>query len=51
MPLDPFAHPFGEGHGGVEHGARKQEHELLAAVSADAIDLARFVLEDGRRAA
>src|SRR4051794_5097860 len=39
MPLDVFAHPFGEGHRRIEHGAGEEEHELLAPVSADAIDL------------
>ena len=47
MPLDPFAHPFRERHGRVEHGARKQQHELLATVAADPIDLARFVFQNG----
>src|SRR5689334_13385580 len=49
MPLDAFAHPFGEGHRGVEHGAREQEHELLATVAADAVDLPRLLLEDRRQ--
>ena len=43
MRLDPFAHPFRERHRRVEHRAGEQEHELLAAVPADAVDLARLV--------
>src|SRR5947208_2825848 len=40
-----FAHPLGECHGGVEYRARKQQHELLAAITSNAVDFfARFVL-------
>ena len=46
MCLDVFSHPFRERHRGVEHRAGKEQHELLAAVPADAIDLAHLVLED-----
>ena len=28
---------------GVQHGARQQQHELLAAVPSDTIDLAHFL--------
>ena len=30
---------FREGHGRIEHGARKDGHELLAAIAADPVDL------------
>jgi len=43
-----FTHAFGEGNGRVEHRPRQQEHELLATISADAVDLARFLFEDAR---
>ena len=33
---------------GVEHRPRQQQHELLAAVPADAVDLAHLVREDPR---
>src|SRR6266700_2220037 len=43
MSLDLFPHPFTERHRGVEHGAGEEHHELLTAISADAVDLARLV--------
>ncbi len=43
-----FPHPFGERHRRVEHRARKQQHELLAAVATDSIDLADFGAQDAR---
>src|SRR5437868_1711121 len=43
MAFDFFAHPFGECHGGVQHGAGKQQHELLAAISTYAVDLTNLV--------
>lgn len=48
MRLDLFPHPLGEGDAGVEYGARKEEHELLAAVPAGPVDLAHFVFENLR---
>jgi hypothetical protein len=48
MCLDAFAHPFREGDRGVEHRARKQEHELLAAVSPRPVDLPNLVPQDPR---
>lgn len=46
MFLDLFPHPFGEGHAGVEDGPRQQQHELFAAIPADAIDLPCLVAQD-----
>src|SRR4051812_17101535 len=40
MRLDAFTHPFRERDRRVEHRARKQEHELLATVTAHAVDFA-----------
>ena len=48
MCLDLFAHPFGERHGGVEHGPGKQQHELFAAKATRSIDLAHLVPQDPR---
>ena len=46
MALDPFPHPLGERHRVIELGARKEEHEFLAAIAPDAVDLACFVPQD-----
>src|SRR4051812_28226967 len=46
MGLEPFPHPLRECDGGVKHGSGQEEHELLAAVPPNAIDLARLVLQD-----
>ena len=43
-----FTHAFSEGNGRVEHRPRQQEHELFPTISADAVDLARFLFEDSR---
>ena len=43
-----FTHALGEGNGGIEHRPRQQEHELLATIPADAVDLARFLFQDLR---
>jgi hypothetical protein len=43
-----FTHALGEGNGGIEHRPRQQEHELLATIPADAVDLARFLFQDVR---
>src|SRR3569833_1708170 len=48
LRLDLFPHPLGVGHAGVEHGAREEEDELLAAVPAGPIDLTYLVLENLR---
>src|SRR5688572_5285965 len=45
MSLHFFAHPFREGHRGVQHGAWQQNDELLTTVPTDDIDLARGPLE------
>ena len=41
-----FTHALGEGNGRVEHRPWQQHHELLTTVTADAVDLARFLLQD-----
>jgi len=48
MRLDAFPHPLGEGDGGIEHGARQEQHELLAAIASSSVDLAHFVAENAR---
>jgi aconitase B len=48
MRFDLFPHPFGERDARVEHGARQQEHELLAAVSAGPVDLPHLGAQDAR---
>src|SRR5690348_3754481 len=47
MALHVFPHPLGERHGGVEHRAGEEQHELLAAIAPHPVDLARLVLQDG----
>src|SRR3712207_5433168 len=49
VPLHLLTHTLGKRHGGVQDRPGEQEHELLAAVAADAVDLARLVLEDARQ--
>ena len=41
--LDAFAHPLGEVHGVLDLGAGEEQHELLAAIPSNAIDLARLL--------
>ena len=48
MLFDCFAHAIGERDGRIEHRSRKQEKELLTAISSDPVDLARLILEDLR---
>ena len=48
MRFDLFTHPLGERHSGVEHRARKQQHELLPAISPHPVYLAYFVAQDAR---
>ena len=48
MRLDLFPHPLRERDGGVEHGARQEEHKLLSAIAAGAVDLAHLAAEDAR---
>ena len=43
-----FTHALGEGNGRVEHRPRQKEHEFLPTVSADAVDLTRFLLQNAR---
>src|SRR5438046_9561219 len=44
-----LAHPLGERHGRIEHGTWQEQHELLAAIAADTIDLlACFVFQNAR---
>src|SRR5690349_23325667 len=40
--------PLGEGDGGIEHRTRQDQQKLLAAVTTNAIDLARFVSQNLR---
>jgi len=49
--LDRLPHPLGEGDAGIRHRAGKEDHELLAAVSADPVDLARLGAQDIRELA
>jgi hypothetical protein len=44
--FDRFAHPLGEADGRVQRGTGQDEHELLAAVAAYPVDLARVVTQD-----
>ena len=46
MPLDPFPHSFRERDGVVQLGAGEEQHELLAAVTPHAIDLARLFTQE-----
>jgi hypothetical protein len=46
MRLHLLSHPFREGYRCVQDGTRKQEHELLAAEPAGAVDLTDFVAQD-----
>ena len=41
-----LTHTLGKRHSGVEHRPGEEEHELLAPVAADAVDLARLALQD-----
>ena len=43
-----FTRALGEGNGRVEHGPRQEQHELLATVPADTVDLARLRFQDAR---
>ena len=51
MLFNRFPHAVGERHCRIEHRSRKEEQELLTAVSPDPVDLARLVLEDLRELA
>ena len=48
MRLDLFPHPLGEGHRRVEDRAGEQQHELLAAIPAGAVDLANLGAQNTR---
>ncbi|HEY2897389.1 MAG TPA: hypothetical protein VGJ12_09655, partial [Gemmatimonadaceae bacterium] len=48
MRLYLLTRAFGERHPGVEHGARKKDHEFLSPVTADPVDVACGVLEELR---
>src|SRR5918992_4256322 len=49
VPLHFFTHTLGKRHSCVQHRAGQQEHELLAPIAADAVDLARLALENLRQ--
>jgi hypothetical protein len=49
VSLHFFTHTLGKRHSGVQNRARQEKHELLAAVAADPVDLARLALEDLRQ--
>src|SRR5919202_5655921 len=46
VSLHFLTHTLGKRHSRVQHGAREKEHELLAPVPADAVDLTRLALQD-----
>ena len=51
MRLDRVAHPLREGNGSVDHCPGQEEHEFLAAVASNVINLTRLGLEDLRELA
>lgn len=49
MRLDAVTHTLRKCHGCIENGSRKEQHEFLAAIPSDFVNLARLLVQNLRK--